>query len=104
MENVASPPQKQLQVLCDVSTSNIDPLYGIADRKTLENRRTVAHSISAIKNNTRCFSSGVETQDTLLLEENLRSTELFKEDIGRLYSITERVEGWLSKQDWVFLG
>ena len=39
-----------------------------------------------------------------MLEENLRSTESLKEDIGSLGSIAEWIQWWLSQQNWMLLG
>lgn len=91
-------------MLSDVSASNIDPLYGVADREAFEYRRAMAHTISAVEYDARCLTSGIETQDTLLLEENLGRAELLKEDVSRLNSIAEGVEWWLGQQDRVLLG
>lgn len=86
-------------MLSDVSSSNINSLDCIIDRKSLENRAAMANTVATIKNESGSLSSGVQTQDSLLLEEDLWDTKLLKENIGSLCTVIVRIKWWVCEQD-----
>lgn len=61
----------------------------------------MADAISAVKDEPRCLTSCIETQNRLLLKENFWRTELLKEYVCCLNPIAVRVQWWLSQQNWV---
>lgn len=87
----------------DVSSSEINTHASIVNSETFEHRSGVTNSVSTVKHQTCSLTSGVQTEDSLLLEEELWCSELFKEQICRFYSVLDRVEWCLSQQDRVFL-
>lgn len=50
VEHVSTPSEQELQMLGDVSSSDVDPLNSIIDGETLKNRRAVGNTISTIEN------------------------------------------------------
>ena len=64
----------------------------------------MAHTVSTVKNQARSFASCIQTENCLLLKENLWSTKLLKEYIRGFDSIIERVEWRLCQQNWMLLG
>lgn len=104
MENVSRPSQKQLQVLGDISSSNVDSLDCVIDRKALENWTTMANAVTTIQDEAGSLTSGVQTQDSLLLEENLRDAELLEENVGSLCAVIVRVERWVCEQNGMLFG
>ena len=50
VEHISAPSEQQLQMLGDVSSSDIDPLNSVVDRESLKNWTAMAHTVSAIKN------------------------------------------------------
>lgn len=104
MENVSRSSQKQLQVLGDISSSNVDSLDCVIDRKALENWTTMANAVTTIQDEAGSLTSGVQTQDSLLLEENLRDAELLEENIGSLCAVIVRVEWRICEQNGMLFG
>jgi hypothetical protein len=91
-------------MLGNISASKINPHYSIVDGKTFKDWRSVAYTISAIKDQTGCLSSCIKTQNCLLLELDLWSSKLFEKDVGCLDSIGVGVKRWLSQENRVLLG
>lgn len=104
VENVPTPAEKQLQVLGHISSADVDPLYRVIDGESFEHRTAMAHAVSAIEDQPRSFTPRVKTQNCLLLEKNLGSSELFEENVRGFDSVVEWVEWRLCQQDRVLLG
>lgn len=60
MENITWSSQEGLEMSSDISSTDINSLDSICNRKTLEHWRTVADTISTIENESTCFTSGVK--------------------------------------------
>ena len=103
VEHIALSAEQQLQVLRHVSTANIDTLNSIVDSVALVDGRAVAAAVTGIEHQASRVTTRIQTQDSLLLEEDLRRAELLKEDVGRLSSIVVRVERRLSEKDGMLL-
>lgn len=86
-------------MLGDISSSNINSLDCIIDRKSLEDRTTMANTVTTIKNEAGSLTSGVQTQDSLLLEENLRDAKLLEENVGSLCAVIVRIKWWICQQN-----
>jgi hypothetical protein len=104
VEDVATPPEQELKVLGDIPASNVDSLYRVIYGKSLEDRAAVADTVSAVQDQPRSFTSGVETENCLLLEKYLWSSKLFEKDICGLDPVIEWVQRWLREQDRMLLG
>lgn len=92
MENVTWSSQQCLQMSGDISSSNIDSLDSICNRETFKNWGAVTHTISAIENESTCFTSGIQRQYGLLLKEYLRGSKFLEKYISCLNSIIVRVK------------
>jgi hypothetical protein len=79
-------------MLCDVSASNVDPLYSIIDGETLKHRTAMAHTISAIEHKSRGFTTSIKTQNCLLLEKDFGSSKLLEEDVCGFNSIVKWIQ------------
>jgi len=101
MEYIATSPEEELEVLCHISASNINPLNSIVDRESLENGTAMANSIAAVEYEPGSFSSSVETQNRLLLEEYFWCSKLLEKDICGFSSVAEWVEWGLRQQNWM---
>ena len=86
-------------MLGDISSSNINSLDCIIDRKSFEDRTTMANTVTTIKNEAGSLTSGVQTQDSLLLEEDLRDAKLLKENVGSLCAVIVRIKWWICQQN-----
>lgn len=104
MEYIPTPSQQQLEVLGDVSTTNVNSLNGVVDREAFKHGATVSHTVAAVKHQSGGHSSGVKRKYCLLLEKDFGGAELLEEDVGSLNPILVGVEGGLGEQDWVLLG
>lgn len=104
VENVTSSSQQKLQMLCDIPSSKINSLDSIVDGETFEDWTAVADSITAIQDDTRCLTTSVETEDSLLLEEDLWRSEFLEKDISGLDTIAVRIQWWFSQKNRMFLG
>lgn len=103
VEHVAGSPQEQLQMLRHVPAAEIDSLNGIADREALEDGTAMADTVAAIEDDARSLSSGIQTQDGLLLEENLWRAKLLEKDVCSLHAITVRIQWRLSQKNRMLL-
>ena len=59
----------------------------------------MANTVTTIKNKAGSLTSGVQTQDSLLLKENLRDAKLLKENIGSLCAVIVRIKWWICQQN-----
>lgn len=50
VEHVSTSSEQELQMLGNVSSSNVDPLNSVVDRESLKNWTTVTNTVSTIKN------------------------------------------------------
>lgn len=91
-------------MLSHVSTANIDTLNSVVDGIAFEDGRAMAAAVTGIENQSGRVTARIQTQHSLLLEEDLGRAELLEEDVCRLRSIVVRVERWLSKKDGMLLG
>ena len=98
MENMSRSSQEQLKMFGDISSSNVNSLNSIIDRKSFENRTTMANAVTTIKNEAGSLTSCVQTQDSLLLEENLRDAKLLEENVGSLTAVIVRIKWWICQQ------
>lgn len=60
VENVATLPKQDLQVFCNVSPGNIDPLDAVCDGKTFVHWDRMRDAITRVQDDTRGPSGGVE--------------------------------------------
>ena len=103
MEHITTPPEQELEMFRHISSSDINSLNGIVDGETFEHRAAVAHAITTVQHKARCFPTGVETQDCLLLEKDFGGSKLFEEYVCSLSSVVEWIERWLRQQNRMFL-
>jgi hypothetical protein len=101
MKNIATPPEQQLEMLRHISPADVNSLNGIIDGETFEYRTTMADAITAVEDQARGFSSGIQTKDCLLLEKYFGGSKLLEEYVCSLSSIVEWVEWWLRQQNWM---
>jgi len=92
VKNITWPSQESLKMSCDVSSTYIDSLDSIINRKTFKNWSAMANTISTIQHKSTCFTSGVQRQYGLLLKEYLRGSKFLEKYISCLNSIIVRVE------------
>lgn len=91
-------------MLGHVSSTYVDSLASVVDCETLEDRGSMADTITAIEDQASCLTSGVQTENCLLLEEELWCRKFLKEQVSCLNSVLNGVEWCLSQQDRMFLG
>lgn len=104
VEDVASPPQQELQVLRDIASAKVYSLYRIVDGEAFKDWAGMANTVSAIQDDARRLTTSVQTEHGLLLEEYLRRAKLLKEDVCSFHSITVWIERWLCQKNGVLLG
>jgi len=103
MEDVAGSSEQELQVLGHIPATKVNSLDGIVDGEAFEDWAAMAHTITAVKDDSGCLTTGIQAQDGLLLEEDLGSAELLKEDVCGFDAIAVWVEWRLRQQDRVLL-
>lgn len=103
VEHVASTSEEELEVFGDITASEIDSLYSIIDREAFEYGTAMAHTISAIEYYTGGLTTSVETQDSLLLEEDFGRAKFLEKDVCSFYSVAVWIQWWLSQKDRMLL-
>ena len=103
VEDIACSPEEELEMLGDISASEVNSLNSIIDRKAFENGTAMAYTVTAIKYNTGGLTTCVETQNSLLLEEDFGRAKLFEKDVCCLNSITVWVQWWLRQKNRMLL-
>lgn len=101
VEYIPRPSKQKLEVLCDISASNIYSLYCVVNWESLEDRWAMGYTVSTVKYQTWSFTSCVKRQHSLLLKENFRSAKFLKENVCCLNSVSVRIKRRLSKQNRV---
>ena len=101
-ERVARSLQKQDQVLSDISAAQVNPPCRVLDREALVDCARVTAPISNIDYDTRRKASGVQTEHTRRVKEDLGHLEVFKEHACRPDPVPNRIVRWLRQQHWVF--
>ena len=93
--------QQLHQVICHISSANINSLYGSIDRKAFKNWGTMAYTIATVQDDTSCFSLSIQAQDSLGLEKDAWWLEFFEEELSCLLSIWKRIQWGFCEKNWM---
>mmetsp|Transcript_8499 Transcript_8499/g.12877 ORF Transcript_8499/g.12877 Transcript_8499/m.12877 type:complete len:271 (+) Transcript_8499:356-1168(+) len=101
LEGISCPSQFNLEVVCDITPSQVHSLNSMRHRKPFKHRHCVRHTISRIKNNPSCSPRGVQGENSLGGKEESGGRERFKEDLGGFLAVASRIQRSFSKKNRV---
>ena len=92
------------QVICQIAAGHINTRDSVRQCETLVDWDNVSNSIAGVEDNTSSTTGSVEGKDGLDGDVEGWSVEGLENNLCHLLAIRFRVDGCLSKQDWVLLG
>ena len=102
-EGVATLGEDLHQVVCQVTTGQIQTEDGMGESVSLVDGHGVGDTITRVEHDTSGTSRGVQRQHSLDGHVHGRGVEGLEHDLGHLLTVGLGVEGGLSEQNWVLL-
>jgi hypothetical protein len=102
-EAVASLGQDLHQVVCEISSGQVETEDGVWQGITFVDRDGVGDTIAGVEHDTGGTTGSVQGQDSLDGNVHGWRVEGLEHDLGHLFSVGLRVEWGLGQQDWVLL-
>jgi len=102
-EGVATLSQNLHKIVGKIATSHINTGNSVRKGETLVDRDNVSNTITRIEDDTSGTTGSVERKNGLDGDVEGRGVESLEHDLGHLLSVGLRIDGSLSKQNWMFL-